>query len=58
MGFSGIIFGAMYLSQHYFIDLVIGAGYAVVAIWIVHRTTFVQKVTGFFGRLLRKKKLA
>ena len=49
--FCGIIFGAMYLTQHYFIDLLIGGFYAGVSMLIVHRTSFVEKSSSLIKKI-------
>jgi Flp pilus assembly pilin Flp len=35
--FIGIVFAIVYTGEHYFVDAIVGAGYAVAASWIVRR---------------------
>ncbi len=46
----GTWFAAVYLNQHYIVDLFIGAGYVIVAYQIVHRLLFPLAFEGFISR--------
>jgi len=56
--FAGIIFGSMYLTQHYFIDLIIGIFYAVAAFYLVNKNKYLLRAVSwaedFSSKLLNR----